>query len=312
MSDRPDSPPVPVFAGGTGRSGTTVIAGLLGRHPQVRASIPREVKFLTEPDGLLDLCIGPSSHPRRARPRGRGVPVVGRALTHHRFRANMRGRWWKRTNRMGRASGLHLGLDETTREELLAELRSELRHGDRTAAGRRFVERLILAQSQQAGESLWVDTSPPNIAEADRLATLLPHARFIWMMRDGRSTAASVLAERWGPQDPQGAIDWWQKRLRESYAGISTVPVDRLLIVRLEDLVVHARESTYQRVLHFLELEDDPGMRRFFDRRMPADRARPDSWRSRVPNPVAFEAAYERARDALLADGLDPAEASSA
>lgn len=309
-----DPPPVtPVMVGGTGRSGTTVIAGLLGRHRQIRASVPREVKFLTESGGLLDLCVGASSHPRqRSRRQVRvSAPVIGRGLAHYRFRRNMRRRWWERTNRMGRRSGLHLALDESTREELLAELGQCLALGNRTEAGRMFVEQLIRAQSQDAGEPLWVDTSPPNIAEADRLLTLLPASRFVWMVRDGRSTAASVLAERWGPSDPQQAISWWEARLRQSYAGVADVPADRVLVVQLEDLVVRERRATYQRLLEFLEVEDDPAMQRFFERRMPAGRSRPDAWRERVRDPIAFEGAYLRARDRLERDGLATFEAST-
>ena len=48
----------PIMAGGTGRSGTTVIAGLLHRHAHVRASWPREVKFVNKEGGLLDLTLG--------------------------------------------------------------------------------------------------------------------------------------------------------------------------------------------------------------------------------------------------------------
>lgn len=299
------------MVGGTGRSGTTVIAGLLGRHRQIRSSVPREVKFLTEPSGLLDLCVGASSHPRERSLRHEllSSPVIGRRLAHYRFRRNMRGRWWERSNRMGRRSGLHLALDEFTREELLAELGQGLAHGNRIEAGRMFVEHLIRAQSQDAGEPWWVDTSPPNIAEADRLLTLLPAARFIWMVRDGRSTAASVMAERWGPSDPQQAISWWESRLRESHAGIAGVRADRVLIVQLEDLVVDHRLATYRRLLEFLEVEDDPAMQRFFERRMPAGRSRPHSWRERVPDRVAFEGAYLRARDRLERDGLATFEA---
>jgi hypothetical protein len=49
---------VPVFVGGTGRSGTTVIGDLLANHSQIRTSTPIEIKFLTNRSGLVDVVFG--------------------------------------------------------------------------------------------------------------------------------------------------------------------------------------------------------------------------------------------------------------
>lgn len=297
----------PVLAGGTGRSGTTVIAGLLGKHADVRASRPREVKIITEPVGLLDLCLEPSDRaPAHIRRRTRLLAALPRS---HRWRLaaftrQLRGRWWLRSNRKGRESGLHLTVSETDRERLIAELARDLPE-DPVSAGRDFLTGIVRAQADDSGESLWVDTSPPNIAEADRIHQLLPEAKFIRMVRDGRSTAASVMAERWGPDDGPGAMAWWERQMRAAHAGLAGTPEGSVLTVSLEDLVVLDRENTYARVLEFLDLDDDPRMRRFFDRRMPADRVGLDSWRRRVDDPGAFEADYLAAADRLAADGIE-------
>jgi len=44
-----------IFIGGTGRSGTTVMAEVLGTHPQIHTYM-RELRFVTDPDGLATLC----------------------------------------------------------------------------------------------------------------------------------------------------------------------------------------------------------------------------------------------------------------
>ena len=291
------SPVTPIMAGGTGRSGTTVIAGLLHRHPSVRASWPREVKFVNKEGGLLDLCLGPAARKRLSR--------AGSARDRWpAFEEGMRGPWWLRTNRLGRASGLHLSIDEADRDRLLADLSTNL-DSDSQQAGRDFLTGMIRAQRGDAGEALWIDTSPPNIANATRIHAFWPEARFIWMVRDGRSTAASVMAERWGPDDPIEAIDWWEKRMRRAHAGLQGVPKESVLILSLEDLVVLDRDASYQRVLDFLGVSDDPAMREFFTEQMPAERVGLEKWRTKVPDPEGFEAAYQEAVQRLNADGLE-------
>ena len=293
------APLTPVMAGGTGRSGTTVIAGLLHRHPAVRASWPREVKFVNKEGGLLDLVLGPAGAKRRRL--GRNTSAVDRWTV---FEEGMRGPWWLRTNRLGRASGLHLSIEEADRDRLLANLAARL-GSDPVAAGREFLAGMARAQRGDAGEPWWIDTSPPNIANAHRIHEFWPDARFIWMVRDGRSTAASVMAERWGPDDPLEAITWWEKRVRRAHAGLTGVPTDRVLIQSLEDLVVLDREASYARVLDFLGVNDDPTMREFFTEQMPAERVGLDKWRSRVPDPDLFEEAFRQAEGRLAADGID-------
>lgn len=292
------APVTPIMAGGTGRSGTTVIAGLLHRHPEVRASWPREVKFVNKDGGLLDLVLGVSGRKRLRR--GVGSPRARLAA----FEEGMRGSWWLRTNRLGRASGLHLSMYEAERERLLAELDAGL-DADPIVAGRAFLSGMIRAQRGDAGEPWWIDTSPPNIANASRIHRFWPEAKFIWMVRDGRSTAASVIAERWGPDDPAEAITWWETRMRRAHEGLQGVPSESVLIMSLEDLVVLDRESSYRTVLDFLGLPDAPEMRAFFDEQMPAERVGLDKWRGRVPDPEAFESDYRKAEARLLADGLE-------
>lgn len=299
------APVTPIMAGGTGRSGTTVIAGLLNRHPEVRASWPREVKFVNKDGGLLDLTLGIAGHQEKLT-FSKLAQKVGHPprSSFAAFDFGMRNSWWLRTNRMGRASGLHLSWDEVGRDRLLAELSAGLA-ADQIQAGRDFLAGMIQSQLGHAGEPWWIDTSPPNIANASRFHRFWPEARFIWMVRDGRSTAASVLGERWGPSDPVEAINWWAARMRRAHAGLRLVPAEAVLVLSLEDLVVLDREASYQRVLDFLSLEDSPAMREFFVNSMPAERVALDKWRARVPDPVAFADAYQVAAAALRSDGLE-------
>ena len=44
----------PIFIGGTGRSGTTILSKLLNQVDSVY-TIPQEIRFITDPDGILSL-----------------------------------------------------------------------------------------------------------------------------------------------------------------------------------------------------------------------------------------------------------------
>lgn len=46
---------IPIFIGGSPRSGTTITLELLGKHSKFYSSVPDEIKILTKENGLLDL-----------------------------------------------------------------------------------------------------------------------------------------------------------------------------------------------------------------------------------------------------------------
>lgn len=288
----------PVFSGGTGRSGTTVLAKLLRCHPQVRASRPLEIRCVTDSLGVLDLCVGvrPDAAWR--------VRLVARSYraSEWEFQRRMRGRWWERENRLGNSSGLYRGLTETQREEMLAHFGDRWRREPQQAA-RELLDSMVLGQGL-VDERLWIDTSPPNIANADRIHALWPEAHFVHMVRDGRDTIASVLDEKWGPSDVESAALWWEHRMRAAHVALSKVPEASVLTLSLESLVVDDRDGGYERLLEFFELPNRPRMRRYFTEQMPADRVRVGAWRDRVADPRALERSYQAAASRLTADGI--------
>lgn len=299
-----------VFSGGTGRSGTTVISNLLGRHPDVLPSRPHEVRFVTDPAGILDACYGlDEDAPRRAT---KQVTRIGRQVTGTRaqgatgaeaFRAEVEQTWWDRTRAVEAPRGLYLGIERETLDRLVDDFVRDF-PDDPELAAQAFVQGYIRGQRGFAGQRLWVDTTPRNIESAHRIRRLLPEARFIHMVRDGRDTAASVIRQRWGPSEPIQALRWWAKRLQRAWRGGRDLPESAFITVHLEDLVVHRREETLARLLGFLDLDEAPRLRRFFEQRMTADRVGGARWRTEVPDPAAFEAEYQRLAAKLISRGL--------
>lgn len=193
-------------------------------------------------------------------------------------------------------------MTQAQREQVMEDFAATLRI-DRIRAGRQLVADIAHAQGLQS-ERYWIDTSPPNIANADRIHALIPDARFVHMVRDGKDTMASVLQENWGPTDVDSAARWWAERMTAAHRALSEVPEHLVMTVSLESLVVTDRQEQYQRVLDFFELTDRNRMRRYFAEQMPAERVRPGSWAERVADPEGLERAYQDAAEGLVAAGI--------
>jgi glycosyltransferase involved in cell wall biosynthesis len=98
----------------------------------------------------------------------------------------------------------------------------------------------------------WGDKTPGYVLHLRKIAAVLPTARFIHLIRDGRDVAASLRKLWWGPGDDieAQAIDWlW--RIREARQQAQVCP--HYLEIRYEDLVRDPR-ATLEKVCGFLDL----------------------------------------------------------
>lgn len=297
-----------IFVGGTGRSGTTIVGRMLNRHREVRASKPIEIKFLAGNAGLLDLLYGrrPEAKERRNRRLLKRIlsssDAIDNYLLWHKFETRLRGSWWAPESGSGKSPGLSSGVTTKVREEALAALKIS-RKTNLEFGATQFFWTMIENQSNNLGEPIWVDTSPPNIFHAARIHRFLPSARFIHMRRDGRDTIASVLKEPWGPDDPMKAIFWWRNRIIESHQALSSIPSANYIEVDLENFAAYDRDYQYQRILTFLGVEDDPAMRDFFDQEVSAGRIMKRSWREAFSHPAVLSK-FRKVHAELEAEGI--------
>lgn len=269
----------PIFVGGTGRSGTTVTARLLGAHPTCHV-IPIEVRFITDPGGLCDLAAGRVPFPR--------------------FRRRLLGRWSHRVLANGEQRGLDQILDRTTIESALPALRDGISRDPWQAAGR-FVSRLLDPLAAAANAERWIEMTPGNAHAAPDLLRMFPDMRLIHSIRDGRDVACSVAPLPWGPSTAEEGLEWWATSLEEAFVACDGLPSDRLLEVHLEDLVGRDREAQYERILAFAGLDDDPTMRAYFEAEVTERRAHIGRWVEDIP---ADRAAEFVARYQALVDGF--------
>lgn len=270
-----------IFVGGTGRSGTTILGRLLGRHREIQTSQPIEIKFLASNAGLLDLLYGrrPEASSRRRKFSHRVIriiPGLDQRILEGKFQERIHGYWWRPDPVPGKSGGLSVLLTEEFRDQALSSFMS-VRRREPERAAREFFWQMISPQLIKQPKC-WVDTSPPNIFNADRILRLLPEAYFIHMKRDGRRTIDSALKEHWGPTTAMGAVFWWRNRVKESHEALRRIPSSRYLEIQLEELAAFDRENQYRRILDFLQVDDDSTMRDFFETQVKAERVLTNGW----------------------------------
>jgi hypothetical protein len=298
----------PIFTGGTGRSGTTIIVNLLTRHPKFHASLPREIKYLTDRKGLIDFNFRrPLTEERSLKElrnsiAARVMPIMGRS-SFDLFSSRIHGRWWSEIGKKGNQRGLIQGISLDVLEKALKSFESSHKN-DPKEASREFFYSLSSAQINSNEIAYFGDSTPTNMINAKYIYKIFPEAKFINMIRDGRDVALSVSKERWGPATPEKALVWWEKRIVHAHNSLAQVPQNSKLELRLEDLVVHQREESYSILLTFLGLEDHPTMRKYFDEQMLAEKMHSGEWQNQVKNPEKFGMIYQKILRRLRKKGI--------
>lgn len=262
-----------VFIGGTGRSGTHVIAKLLGRDRHYEL-IPMECRFHVDADGFPGLLAG--------------------AVTKEAFIRRMRRHWWRRLQ-VTRFRGLHRLVTRERFDRALEAFDRRFDSEPEAACAQLFLD--LLWPAREAEDASWqgiIEQSCDTIAEAKTLVRLFPEARFVHVVRDGRDTSASrVRQARWlaypgaYPRTRRQGLEWWESRIRRIDRGARAIPEGRLLEVELGALFFHAPggrprkrgRRRVRRLARFVGTRVGASMRIFARRRMSFEAANEARWR---------------------------------
>ncbi|MFL5891934.1 MAG: sulfotransferase [Solirubrobacterales bacterium] len=283
-----------VFVGGTGRSGTTILAELLGYHSRFCA-VPIECRFHCHPKGLADVVarrVAPEEFVRKLRTywwyrvRVGSRVIVPSGLSGRLRLAALRGR-----QRLGlapheevRVRGLHQIIERDRFDRAVARF-SETSRTDLIRASRDLFFDLVEPVREASGKPAVVEMSTFSIASAPELARIFPEARFMHSVRDGRDSGVSKAGLRekaHHPTDAISGVDFWADRLRRADLGVKGLSSDersRLHLISLDELVWADRDGTYGALLEFLGVADEQPMREFFELRMTEQAANRGRWR---------------------------------
>ena len=288
-----------MFVGGTGRSGTHVIAELLGRHPQF-TSVPLEARFHAKPRGFPDLLNGET--------------------TKAEFLRKLRRFWWRRIPAgeplpavlpqvpMGRkVNGLYRLMPKERFDAAIERFDAGF-DAQPDAACRDLFDELLWPLAREAGTPGLVEMTTDNVMQAGTLGRLFADAKFVLTVRDGRDAGASKASRRQRshhPTDVLTGIDWWLERMLRAEAGLREVDPDRVYVIGLDSFVTDERDAVFAGLLDFLGIVERPRIRRFFERHMNPKNANRHRWREGLSEAEQDEVGrrYEAALERLEAEG---------
>lgn len=210
------TPERPIFIVGVHRSGTTLLRFMLNSSPRIY--IPPESDFVPRFFGR---------HPQGPLSQHRIAQLLD--IIFRRYR-----------------------LVKEWRDELPDPLAFAAAMPEPTPAA--FLQALYGQYAQQHGAQRWGDKTPIYASYMDLIATMLPAAQFIHIIRDGRDVALSML-DKWGDKEFHVDIYFtarnWCRRIREAQASATHLGPERYYEMRYEALVEEP-ETELQRLCRFL------------------------------------------------------------
>ncbi|WFE39991.1 sulfotransferase [Micromonospora sp. WMMD998] len=273
--------PAPVFVAGTGRSGTSRIADIIGEHPLIHR-IPMETRFIVDPGGLRDLAdalthrydpiVGEDAlHrlsdlltvrvPGRRDDRGSTVPEL---VGERRYRDAVH-RLWPRL--------VACAYDEPAPAEGFGDAdrpagpfappgrrRILPRHfrdrGELLGILRDLVDTVFGGAAADAGKPTWCEKTPFNLLCMEFLWELVPEATIVHIKRHPLAVLASHLAQPWAPPTVDGALAYLTAVYHRWLTWRNTVDLTgrRYVEVKAEDL---AADWPGQRRALFARLDVD-------------------------------------------------------
>ena len=264
---------------------------------------------MTSRHGLLDLVyhrpfsVEEDAHGFRFNVVTRILPIIGKSRMHF-FTDNLHGRWWSEDGKAGKPRGLVQSLSKDVVESAHTRFVQSFK-SDPAGTSREFFYTLARAQIKSEQIRYFGDSTPVNMMHSDQIKKLLPDARFINVIRDGRDVALSITKERWGPDDAYEGLKWWAHRILKSAQALAKVDKKSVFEFRIEDLVVHNRDGSYQNLLNFLQLDASTEMHEYFEMTMSAERLHIGSWRTQVKDPERFDARYKSLCKKLQSKGVE-------
>jgi hypothetical protein len=235
----------PIFVAGTGRSGTSRLADVIGEHPRIHR-IPMETRFIVDPGGLRDAAEALTTRydpivgedalrrltdlltvrlPGRRDDRGKTVPEL---VGERRYWDTVGGLWPRL---------VACAYDEPGgRRRVIPRYFAE--RGELVGILRGVVDALFGGAAADAGKPAWCEKTPFNLLCMDFLWELFPEAAIVHIKRHPVAVVASHVEQPWAPPTVDGALAWVKPVYERWLVWKATAGLTgrRYVEVRAEDL----------------------------------------------------------------------------
>lgn len=163
--------------------------------------------------------------------------------------------------------------------------------------------------ASRSGGRRWVEQTPQYTLSLPLMARMFPSARFVYMLRDGRSVVHS-LRHFVRPVEHEPAARLWNRFVRAAREFASSDDGDRFHVVRYEEVVADT-DPEMRRICDFLEIPFERACAQFISERSPINssftdgRARPASPRWAAWTQEERAVFHARAGEMLIALGYE-------
>jgi hypothetical protein len=144
----------------------------------------------------------------------------------------------------------------------------------------KLVNYLASRRRGREGHTYWGDKTPWYLLRLDCLVELFPDAQFIFINRDGRDVALSLLEKDWGPNNIYSCAKYWQNMHEKHSSLLKTLEQNKQLIsINYESLLAEPTHHV-NKLYRFLGVKLEANVVEKLCERIRADNT--NKWKSKM------------------------------
>jgi len=249
----------PIFIGGTGRSGTSVLGKLLSEHPDIIYF--GESRFLIDGGGVYDAI----------------NDYVGKDIFEKKILCTLRSRMIESLRHQG-YNTRNLFIEKKVKRIFDTCFVSPEISEDCASI---FVRCMYEYGMGNFRGNVLLEKTPHTNIMADFLYRTFPNIRYMHIIRDPRDVYCSMLCQTWGPNNLKGFINYYNDNMIKAWNSYVDVPRSNYMIYSIER-IVNNPTLYIRRILNFTGLSYTPKTLTKYIRHISKKRAHVCRWKEQL------------------------------